>query len=108
MSLVYVNRKPEDKPSQQGRVFVGSNELESASVHMEEAIMIGNLSDEEVTLIRTKDIEDVVAKYPRMNVVGKQVANNDRTEAIVRDGMGWDGMDVYHRNAGYQRSGAWR
>lgn len=90
--LVYVNRKPGDKQLQQGTVFVGSNELESGTMQMEElarlanyqgnvAIMIGNLSDEGA-LIRTKDVEDVVAKYPKMKVVEKQVANYDRTEAM--------------------------
>ena len=45
------------------------------------AIMIGNLTDAGA-LQRTKDVEQVVAKYPAMKVVQKQPANYSRSEGM--------------------------
>ncbi|WP_323162303.1 substrate-binding domain-containing protein, partial [Pseudomonas fluorescens] len=45
------------------------------------AIIIGNLSDAGA-LQRTKDVEQVVAKYPDMKVVLKQTANYSRNEGM--------------------------
>ncbi|MDJ0034229.1 substrate-binding domain-containing protein, partial [Pantoea ananatis] len=45
------------------------------------AIMIGNLTDAGA-LQRTKDVEQVVAKYPGMKVVQKQPANYARDEGM--------------------------
>jgi ABC-type sugar transport system substrate-binding protein len=90
--LVYVNRSPGDKTLPPGVVFVGSDERESGTLQMEAlakmanykgkvAIMIGNLTDAGA-LQRTKDVEQVVAKYPGMKVVLKQTANYARNEGM--------------------------
>ncbi|ENL8241094.1 sugar ABC transporter substrate-binding protein [Klebsiella quasipneumoniae] len=92
MPLVYVNRTPRDKTLPPGVVFVGSDERESGTLQMEAlaklanykgnvAIMIGNLTDAGA-LQRTKDVEQVVAKYPAMKVVQKQPANYSRSEGM--------------------------
>ena len=73
-------------------VFVGSDERESGTLQMEElarlagyqgnvAVMIGNLTDAGA-LQRTKDVEQVVSKYPKMKVVQKQSANYSRSEGM--------------------------
>lgn len=90
--LVFVNRTPGDKTLPPGVVFVGSDERESGVLQMEAlakmanyrgnvAIMIGNLTDAGA-LQRTKDVEQVVAKYPNMKVVLKQTANYSRNEGM--------------------------
>lgn len=90
--LVYVNRTPGDRTLPAGVVFVGSDEKESGTLQMEElarlanyqgnvAVMIGNLSDAGA-IQRTKDVEQVVAKYPKMKVVLKQTANYSRNEGM--------------------------
>ncbi|OUK67009.1 substrate-binding domain-containing protein [Klebsiella pneumoniae] len=87
-----VNRTPGDKTLPPGVVFVGSDERESGTLQMEAlaklanykgnvAIMIGNLTDAGA-LQRTKDVEQVVAKYPAMKVVQKQPANYSRSEGM--------------------------
>ena len=92
MPRVYVNRTPGDKTLPPGVVFVGSDERESGTLQMEAlaklanykgnvAIMIGNLTDAGA-LQRTKDVEQVVAKYPAMKVVQKQPANYSRSEGM--------------------------
>ncbi|MDU6300464.1 MAG: sugar ABC transporter substrate-binding protein [Serratia marcescens] len=90
--LVYVNRTPGDAKLPQGVVFVGSDERESGTLQMEElarlagyqgnvAVMVGNLTDAGA-LQRTKDVEQVVSKYPKMKVVQKQSANYSRSEGM--------------------------
>lgn len=90
--LVFVNRSPGNKALPPGVVFVGSDERESGVLQMEAlakmanyrgnvAIMIGNLTDAGA-LQRTKDVEQVVAKYPNMKVVLKQTANYSRSEGV--------------------------
>ncbi|WP_329906106.1 sugar ABC transporter substrate-binding protein [Serratia quinivorans] len=90
--LVYVNRTPGDSKLPAGVVFVGSDEKQSGTLQMEElarlanyqgnvAVMIGNLTDAGA-LQRTKDVEQVVAKYPKMKVVQKQSANYSRSEGM--------------------------
>ncbi|MCQ4105389.1 sugar ABC transporter substrate-binding protein [Erwinia persicina] len=90
--LVYVNRTPGDKTLPPGVVFVGSDEKQSATLQMEAlarlanyqgnvGVMIGNLSDAGA-LQRTRDVEQVVAKYPKMKVVQKQTANYSRSEGM--------------------------
>ncbi|WP_130832523.1 sugar ABC transporter substrate-binding protein [[Erwinia] mediterraneensis] len=90
--LVYVNRTPGDRSLPPGVVFVGSDERESGTMQMEAlaklanykgnvAIMIGNLSDAGA-LQRTKDVEQVVAKYPGMKITLKQTANYSRNEGM--------------------------
>lgn len=90
--LVYVNRTPGDKTLPPGVVFVGSDEKQSGTLQMEAlarlanyqgnvGVMIGNLSDAGA-LQRTRDVEQVVAKYPKMKVVQKQTANYSRSEGM--------------------------
>ena len=81
--LIYVNRRPSGDTLPPGVVFVGSEELQAGTLEMEElarlmnhrgnvAIMVGELASNGAQL-RTKAVEDVVAKYPGMKVVEKQV-----------------------------------
>ncbi len=90
--LVYVNRKPIEAALPAGVSFVGSDETQSGTLEAEElaklmnykgnvAIMQGELATNAADL-RTKDVEQVVAKYPGMKVVQKQTANFQRNEAI--------------------------
>ncbi|PPC74509.1 rhizopine-binding protein [Pokkaliibacter plantistimulans] len=90
--MVFVNRKPDSDKLPEGIAFVGSNELDSGTLEMQElaklagekgnvAIMVGELGTNAAQL-RTKDVEDVVAKHPDMKIVEKQVANWSRNEAI--------------------------
>ena len=90
--LVFVNRKPDGDTLPDGVVFVGSDERQSGTLEMEElarlaghkgnvVVMVGELATNAAQL-RTKDIEDVVAKYPDMKIVEKQTANFQRNEAI--------------------------
>lgn len=90
--LVYVNRKPIEATLPEGVSFVGSDETQSGTLEAEElaklmnykgnvAIMQGELATNAADL-RTKDVEQVVAKYPGMKVVQKQTANFQRNEAI--------------------------
>lgn len=92
LPLVYVNRKPIEKTLPAGVSFVGSDETQSGTLEAEElakllnhkgniVIMQGELATNAAEL-RTKDVEEVVAKYPGMKIVQKQTANFDRTEAI--------------------------
>lgn len=90
--LVYVNRKPIEATLPDRVSFVGSDEARSGVLEGEElarllnykgnvAIMVGELATNAADL-RTKDVVDVVAKYPGMKVVQKQTANFQRNEAI--------------------------
>ena len=90
--LVYVNRRPAEGTLPPGVVFVGSDDLQAGTLQMEElarlmnyrgnvAIMVGELASNGAQL-RTKAVEDVVAKYPRMKVVEKQVASFQRERGL--------------------------
>lgn len=90
--LVYVNRKPIESALPPKVSFVGSDENLSGTLEAEElarlmnykgnvAIMVGELATNAAEL-RTKDVVDVVAKYPGMKIVQKQTANFQRNEAI--------------------------
>jgi inositol transport system substrate-binding protein len=90
--LVYVNRRPAEETLPKGVVFVGSDDLQAGTLEMEElarlmnrrgtvAIMVGELASNGAQL-RTKAVEDVVAKYPGMKVVEKQVANFQRERGL--------------------------
>ncbi|ROL69099.1 rhizopine-binding protein [Pseudomonas chlororaphis] len=95
--LVFVNRNPEPQTWPARTAFVGSDELESGTLQMEElarranykgnvVILVGDPSNKS-SLMRTEDVEKVVAKYPGMKVVQKTVANWERSQAatIVMD-----------------------
>jgi inositol transport system substrate-binding protein len=90
--LVYVNRQPAEGTLPAGVVFVGSEEIQAGTLEMEElarlmnhrgnvAIMVGELASNGAQL-RTKAVEDVVAKYPGMKVVEKQVGNFQRERGL--------------------------
>ena len=90
--LVYVNRRPAEETLPEGVVFVGSEELQAGTLEMEElarlmnhrgnvAIMIGELASNGAQL-RTKAVEQVVAKYPDMKIVEKQIGNFQRERGL--------------------------
>ena len=90
--LVYVNRTPAEQTLPDGVVFVGSDEIQAGTLQMEElarlmnhrgnvAVMVGELATHGARF-RTKAAEDVVAKYPGMKIVGKQVANWQRERGL--------------------------
>ena len=90
--LVYVNRRPAEDTLPAGVVFVGSEDLQAGTLEMEElarlmnyrgnvAIMVGELASNGAQL-RTKAVEDVVAKYPGMTIVEKQVGNFQRERGL--------------------------
>lgn len=90
--LVYVNRKPAEETLPTGVVFVGSDDFQAGTLEMEElarmmnhrgnvAIMVGELASSGGQL-RTKAVEDVVAKHPRMRIVEKQVGNFQRERGL--------------------------
>lgn len=90
--LVYVNRRPAETTLPDGVVFVGSDDLQAGTLEMEElarlmnhrgnvAIMVGELASNGAQF-RTKAVEDVVAKYPGMKVVEKQVGNFQRERGL--------------------------
>jgi inositol transport system substrate-binding protein len=90
--LVYVNRRPAEEKLPKGVVFVGSDDLEAGKLEMEDlarlmnykgnvAIMIGELASNGAQM-RTKAVEEVVAKYPGMKIVEKQAANFQRERGL--------------------------
>ncbi len=90
--LVYVNRRPAEESLPDGVVFVGSDDLQAGTLEMEElarlmdhrgniAIMVGELASNGAQL-RTRAVEEVVAKYPRMTIVEKQVGNFQRERGL--------------------------
>jgi inositol transport system substrate-binding protein len=90
--IVYVNRRPAEETLPDGVVFVGSEELQAGTLEMEElarlmnyrgnvAIMVGELSSNGAQL-RTKAVEQVVAKYPGMHIIEKQVGNFQRERGL--------------------------
>ena len=90
--LVYVNRRPAEDTLPGGVVFVGSDDLQAGTLEMEElarlmsyrgrvAIMVGELASNGAQL-RTKAVEIVVAKYPGMKIVEKQVGNFQRERGL--------------------------
>ena len=92
LPLVYVNRRPAEETLPEGVVFVGSEELQAGTLEMEElarlmnykgnvAIMVGELTSNGAQL-RTKAVEQVVAKYPGMSIVEKQAGNFQRERGL--------------------------
>ena len=90
--LVYVNRKPAEETLPEKVVFVGSDETQGGTLEMEElarqmnyqgnvAIMVGELATHGARF-RTKATEDVIAKYPKMKVVEKQVGDWQREKGL--------------------------
>jgi inositol transport system substrate-binding protein len=90
--LVYVNRRPAEQTLPEGVVFVGSDETQAGTLEMEElarlmshrgnvAVMIGELASNGAQL-RTQAVEQVVAKYPGMKIVERQVGNFQRERGL--------------------------
>ncbi len=91
--LVYVNRVPADWKTLPPKVaFVGSNEVDSGTLEMQEVcrlmngkgnivVMIGDLANQAARQ-RTQDVEDVIAKPPcdGIKILDKRVGNWSRTE----------------------------
>ncbi|MBD8495667.1 substrate-binding domain-containing protein [Pseudomonas syringae] len=95
--LVFVNRSPALEKLATQTAYVGSNELESGTLQMEElarragykgnvVILVGDPGNA-ASRMRTEDVEHVVAKYPGMKIVQKKVANWERNQAatVVND-----------------------
>ena len=91
--LIYVNRQPSEEKLPEKVAYVGSNDLESGTLQMQEVcklmngkgnilVMMGKLSNQAARL-RTKDIEDVISKEPctGIKIEAKQTAEWDRTKA---------------------------
>lgn len=91
--LIYVNHPPaEHENMPEGTSFVGSDELESGTMQTKAVcemlggkgkvlVLMGPLENE-ASMVRTKDIEDVIASEPcsGMEIVDKQVGNWNRTQ----------------------------
>jgi inositol transport system substrate-binding protein len=90
--LVYVNRQPADKTLPAKVAYVGSNEVDSGTLEMQEVcklmggkgnilVMMGELSNQAARQ-RTQDIEDVIAKPPcdGIKILDKRTALWQRTE----------------------------
>src|SRR5262245_14067181 len=90
--LVYVNRLPVEETLPERVVFVGSDEIQAGTLEMEElarlmnhrgnvAVMIGELASNGAQL-RTAAVERVVARYPDMKIIEKQVGNFQRERGL--------------------------
>jgi inositol transport system substrate-binding protein len=90
--LVYVNRRPAEETLPDRVVFVGSDEIQAGTLEMEElarlmdhrgnvAIMIGELASNGAQL-RTAAVEQVVARYPGMKIIEKQIGNFQRERGL--------------------------
>lgn len=90
--LVYVNRMPSDNPLPPKVSFVGSNEVDSGTLEMQEVcklmggkgnilVLMGELSNQAARQ-RTQDIHDVIAKpeCSGIKIVEEQTGNWDRTQ----------------------------
>ena len=90
--LVYVNRMPSDNPLPAKVSFVGSNEVDSGTLEMQEVckimggkgnilVLMGELSNQAARQ-RTQDIHDVIAKpeCSGIKIVEEQTGNWDRTQ----------------------------
>ncbi|MBT2339833.1 MULTISPECIES: substrate-binding domain-containing protein [Pseudomonas] len=91
--LVFVNRNPPAGQWPSLSAYVGSDELESGTLQMEElarranykgnvAVLVGDPNNA-ASALRTQDVEKVVAKYPNMKIVKKEVANWERSQAAT-------------------------
>lgn len=90
--LVYVNRMPSDNPLPAKVSFVGSNEVDSGTLEMQEVcklmggkgnilVLMGELSNQAARQ-RTQDVHDVIAKpeCSGIKIVEEQTGNWDRTQ----------------------------
>lgn len=93
--LVFINSEPfhDLKKLPKSSIYVGSNELDSGTMEMEElarlasyqgnvALLIGE-PNHKAAKMRTQDVKDVLAKYPKMKLVASEVANWSRNEAYT-------------------------
>ncbi|MFM2484481.1 substrate-binding domain-containing protein [Celerinatantimonas yamalensis] len=91
--LVFVNQEPlaDLNKLPKHTAYVGSNEKDSGTMEMEELARLANYQGKVALLIgepkhsaaimRTQDVKDVIAKYPKMKLVTSEVANWNRNEA---------------------------
>lgn len=90
--LVFVNVQPDISPLPNGVVYVGSNELESGTLEMEELARLANYKGNVALLmgeeshpaakIRTLDVDTVIKKYPDMKVIVRARGNWERNEGL--------------------------
>lgn len=90
--LVFVNVKPDISSLPNGVVYVGSNELESGTLEMEELARLANYKGNVVLLmgeeshpaakIRTLDVDTVIKKYADMKVIVRERGNWERNEGL--------------------------
>ncbi len=91
IKLVYVNRNPGNLPND--TYFVGTNEIEAGRLQSEflaEAlggkgkitILMGKLDNEGV-LKRTEGVEEVMSKYPDIEILDKQTGKWQRNEGMM-------------------------
>lgn len=91
--LVYVNREPEGNDlDNDGVAFVGSEQKVAGELQMQAlaemmggegrvAVMLGELSSS-ATYQRTEGVEEIAAQYPGIEIIAKQPADYQRTNAI--------------------------
>lgn len=109
--IVYSNHPPAEADNMPaGATFVGSNEVESGTMQTEAVcemlggqgkilVLVGALENHSA-IVRTKDIEDVIAKDPctGMEILDKQVGNWNRTQGAditanwLTTGMAFDAI----------------
>lgn len=93
--LIFINSEPfsDLKKLPKTSIYVGSNELDSGTMEMEELARLANYQGNVALLIgepnhkaakmRTQDVKDVLAKYSKMKLVASEVANWSRTQAYT-------------------------
>ncbi|WP_432666924.1 sugar ABC transporter substrate-binding protein [Wukongibacter baidiensis] len=92
IKLVYVNRNPAELP--EGTYFVGSESIVSGRLQMEFlaealegkgkiAVLMGKL-DNEAAINRTEGVEEIVSKYPDIEIVDKQTGLWQRNEGMTK------------------------
>jgi len=91
--IVFINTEPVKEVTKlpHNSVYVGSNELESGTLQMEELAKMSGYKGKVALLkgtpqshaarMRTLDVENVLAKYPKMTLVKTGVANFARNQA---------------------------
>lgn len=89
--IVFYNYKPSISPLPDYAGYVGSDDVEAATLQMEELARKANYQGNVVILVgepnhpaakvRTETVEKIISKYPNMKIVGKTTAQWQRSEA---------------------------
>ncbi|BFM48723.1 substrate-binding domain-containing protein [Marinomonas sp. THO17] len=90
--LVLLNVEPDVAALPNGVTYVGSNELESGTMQMEELARLANYKGNVLLLMgieghhaatmRTLDVDTVLKQYPDLNVLVRERGNWERNEAL--------------------------